>query len=50
VHPDLSFITLVGQASVVVQAVLLLLLGFSLWSWWWYFLKTFQLTRVLCDT
>ena len=50
VHPDLSFITLVGQASVVVQAVLLLLLGFSLWSWWRIFLKTFQLKRTLRDT
>ena len=50
VHPDLSFIALVGQASIVVQAVLVLLLGFSLWSWWRIFLKTFQLKRTLRDT
>jgi biopolymer transport protein TolQ len=40
---DLSFITLVTQASVVVQAVLLLLVAASLWSWWQIFLKMFQL-------
>ena len=49
VHPDLSFIALVGQASIVVQAVLVLLLGFSLWSWWRIFLKAFQLKRTLRD-
>ena len=47
---DLSFITLVTQASVVVQAVLLLLVAASLWSWWQIFLKMFQLKRTTKDT
>ena len=47
---DLSFITLVTQASVVVQAVLLLLVALSLWSWWQIFLKMFQLRRAVRDT
>ena len=42
-HPDLSFLVLIQQASVVVQAVLVLLAAFSLWSWWRIFLKLFQL-------
>ena len=50
VHPDLSFITLVGQASIIVQAVLVLLVGLSLWSWWQIFGKMFQLRRTLRDT
>jgi len=50
VHPDLSFATLVAQSSIVVQAVLLLLLGLSLWSWWRIFLKLFQLKRTARDT
>jgi biopolymer transport protein TolQ len=50
VHADLSFVTLVAQASVVVQAVLLLLVALSLWSWWQIFLKRFQLRRTAADT
>ncbi len=50
VHADLSFVTLVSQASVVVQAVLLLLVALSLWSWWQIFLKRFQLRRTAADT
>ena len=38
VNTDLSFLTLVAQASLVVQAVLLLLVALSLWSWWQIFL------------
>jgi biopolymer transport protein TolQ len=49
-HADLSFVTLVLQASVVVQAVLLLLVALSLWSWWQIFLKMFQLKRAATDT
>ncbi|MEO8306180.1 MAG: protein TolQ [Betaproteobacteria bacterium] len=49
-HTDLSFITLVSQASIVVQAVLLLLVGLSVWSWWQIFLKMFQLKRTTRDT
>jgi biopolymer transport protein TolQ len=50
VHPDLSFLVLITQASVVVQAVLLLLVILSLWSWWQIFLKLFQLKRASRDT
>ncbi len=50
VHADLSFLTLITQASIVVQAVMLLLVGLSLWSWWQIFLKRFQLVRAERDT
>jgi biopolymer transport protein TolQ len=40
---DLSFFELVGQASIVVQAVMLLLLVVSLISWWYIFLKFFAI-------
>jgi biopolymer transport protein TolQ len=50
VHTDLSFLTLITQASIVVQAVMLLLVGLSLWSWWQIFLKRFQLVRAERDT
>jgi len=49
VHTDLSFLTLVGQASIVVQAILLLLAALSVWSWWQIFLKLFQLRRTARD-
>ena len=47
IHPDLSFVVLIMQASFVVQAVLALLIGLSLWSWWQIFLKLFQLNRAI---
>jgi biopolymer transport protein TolQ len=50
VHADLSFVTLILQASVVVQAVMALLVLLSLWSWWQIFLKMFQLRRSARDT
>ena len=50
VNTDLSFLTLITQASLVVQAVLLLLAFLSLWSWWQIFLKLFQLKRTVRDT
>ena len=50
VHADLSFVTLILQASVVVQAVVALLVLLSLWSWWQIFLKMFQLRRASRDT
>ena len=50
VHPDLSFLVLITHASVVVQAVLLLLVALSLWSWSQIFLKMFQLSRATRDT
>jgi biopolymer transport protein TolQ len=50
IHPDLSFVVLITHASLVVQAVLALLVGLSLWSWWQIFLKLFQLKRAARDT
>lgn len=50
VPTDLSFLTLVTQASVVVQAVLALLVGLSIWSWSQIFLKLFQLKRTVRET
>src|SRR6201982_3408484 len=50
VHTDLSFVTLIVHASVIVQAVILLLAALSLWSWWQIFLKLFQLRRATRDT
>jgi biopolymer transport protein TolQ len=50
VHTDLSFLTLVLHASVVVQAILALLVFLSLWSWWQIFLKLFQLRRTSSET
>src|ERR1700686_1691453 len=49
-HPDLSFVSMVAHASVVVQGVLLLLLLLSLWSWWQIFLKMFALKRAASKT
>ena len=50
VHADLSFVNLILHASVVVQAVMLVLVLLSLWSWWQIFLKLFQLRRAARDT
>ncbi len=50
VHADLSFVSLVLEASIVVQAVMALLVLLSLWSWWQIFLKMFQLRRATRDT
>jgi biopolymer transport protein TolQ len=50
VHADLSFVNLILQASIVVQAVVLMLVLLSLWSWWQIFLKMFQLRRAARDT
>jgi len=50
VHTDLSFLNLILHASIVVQAVVLMLVLLSLWSWWQIFLKMFQLRRASRDT
>jgi biopolymer transport protein TolQ len=50
VHTDLSFVSLILQASVVVQAVMALLAFLSLWSWWQIFLKLFQIRRATRET
>jgi biopolymer transport protein TolQ len=50
VHPDLSFVTLILHASVVVQGILLLLVFLSMWSWSQIFMKMFQIKRTIRDT
>jgi biopolymer transport protein TolQ len=47
---DLSFIGLVANASVVVQLVMLLLLGASLVSWWYIFLKMFAVRQATAQS
>jgi biopolymer transport protein TolQ len=49
VHTDLSFLAMVANASVVVQAVMALLALLSMWSWWQIFLKMFQLRAAKRD-
>ncbi len=44
---DLSLLHLILNASVPVQLVMLLLLGASLMSWWFIFIKLFALKRAL---
>ncbi len=50
VHSDLSLFASIAQASLPVQAVLLLLIFVSLWSWWQIFLKLFTLRRATRET
>jgi biopolymer transport protein TolQ len=50
VTQDLSFLSLVSNASVVVQAVLLLLLLASLLSWWTIFRKQFAIRQAIKET
>lgn len=50
VTQDLSILTLVTQASVLVQAVMALLLGVSLMSWTHIFRKWFQLRSAKRET
>jgi biopolymer transport protein TolQ len=47
---DLSLFHLVLHASLPVQLVMLLLLGASLMSWWFIFIKMFALKRALQET
>jgi len=44
---DLSLLHLIVNASLPVQLVMLLLLGASLMSWWFIFIKLFSLKRAL---
>ncbi|MDO9219726.1 MAG: protein TolQ [Thiobacillus sp.] len=44
---DLSLLHLIWNASLPVQFVMLLLLGASLMSWWYIFIKMFTLKRTL---
>ena len=47
VTQDLSFVSLITNASVLVQLVLLLLLLGSLISWWYIFLKMFAIKQAV---
>ncbi|MCD6706760.1 MAG: protein TolQ [Thiobacillus sp.] len=47
---DLSLLHLVLNASLPVQLVMVLLLGASLMSWWFIFIKLFSLKRALRET
>ena len=47
---DLSLLHLIWNASLPVQFVMLLLLGASLMSWWYIFIKLFALKRARRDT
>jgi biopolymer transport protein TolQ len=42
---DLSFVHLIANASLLVQLVMLLLLGVSMLSWWYIFMKLFAIRR-----
>jgi biopolymer transport protein TolQ len=50
VTQDLSFITLITEASVLVQLVMLLLLGVSLTSWTYIFSKMFAINKARSQT
>ena len=47
---DLSLLSLITGASLIVQLVLALLLFLSLWSWWQIFQKMFTLKRTFKET
>ncbi len=47
---DLSLLSLITGASLIVQLVLALLLFLSMWSWWQIFQKMFVLSRALKET
>ena len=49
VHTDLSFLSMVMNASIAVQAVMALLALLSVWSWWTIFQKLFQLSSAKRD-
>ena len=50
VSHDLSIISLISQASVLVQIVMALLAGLSLLSWYWIFRKSFQIRSARSKT
>ena len=47
VSEDMSLLSLITNASVLVQLVMVLLLGMSLVSWWFIFRKTFVIRDAL---
>ena len=50
VSQDLSFISLITHASVIVQLVMLLLLAGSFMSWWYIFLKMFAIKHAAAQS
>ncbi|AUL98806.1 protein TolQ [Pseudothauera hydrothermalis] len=50
VTQDLSIVSLIAQASVLVQLVMALLGGLSLVSWYWIFRKLFQIRSARAKT
>jgi biopolymer transport protein TolQ len=50
VTQDLSILSLIWNASAVVQFVMLLLLGVSFTSWYWIFRKLFSIRRARTQT
>ncbi len=50
VTQDLSILSLIWNASAVVQFVMLLLLGVSFMSWYWIFRKLFSVRRAQVQT
>ena len=50
VTQDLSFISMVSHASVIVQLVMLGLLAASMFSWWLIFLKGFAIRKAVRQT
>ena len=50
VTQDLSIISLISEASVLVQLVMALLAGLSLVSWYWIFRKSFQIRAARTKT
>ena len=50
VTQDLSILSLIWNASAVVQLVMLLLLGVSFMSWYWIFRKLFSVRRAQVQT
>ncbi|WP_297365257.1 MotA/TolQ/ExbB proton channel family protein, partial [Thauera sp.] len=47
---DLSILSLISQASVLVQLVMALLATLSLVSWYWIFRKSFQIRQARTET
>lgn len=47
---DMSIVHLISNASVLVQLVMLALLGVSLLSWWYIFIKMFAIRKEVADT
>ncbi|THF62888.1 protein TolQ [Pseudothauera nasutitermitis] len=50
VNQDLSILSLISEASVLVQLVMALLAGLSLVSWYWIFRKGFQIRAARTQT